>query len=166
MHPATAIVLSLRMANATVLLRQLLMEEPKFLSFAHPRIHDFSLTPPSFLHLAKSSLVFLISRNPGRSSNTAKGLPPPTPTAVISRASLLRSKLPAHTLHCMGFRSGLLSTTPTQSRSTEKIVSSTMSVGIEILGSSALGSIELGAGGMDEDGRRECSYELYTLCRC
>jgi hypothetical protein len=66
---------------------------------------------------------------------------------LIALASLLLSILPAHTFHCIGFKSPLLRTTPTHRSSTEHRVSNVMSSGKLTFGSSARGRIQLGAGG-------------------
>lgn len=128
--------------------------------------------PLPLSHSSKSVRALLMSKNPPRSSIDLYGAsPPPTPTSLIFRASALRSRCPAQTFHWMGLRSGLLITTPTQSRTIEKTSSRVMSSGIVIFGlrasritpdidRSAAAAVVIG-----DRGSKENSYALYTLFR-
>lgn len=115
------------------------------------RIHDHDF--PSLTHSAKPLLISLISANPTLCSKPRYGFPPKPSSRFFNGRAFSFSMRPAHTRHWMGLRSGAPSTIPTQSSSTETRVSSTISAGRVMCGSSADAR---GAGGV-EAGRRENS---------
>jgi hypothetical protein len=117
--------------------------------------HELPVFESSFTHNPKALRAPLGSQKPGLSSSCAYGFPGATPASSKILASLLRSKLPAHALHWIGLRSGLERTTPTQSRRTEKRVSSAISMGRLSLASVSFGRRSEDA--EEVDARRECS---------